>query len=139
MRRPRSRAARQVQQLAGLAVEPDDLALRIEHHHAVGHRGRRTAQLAEQPHQALLVELLAPMQPHHCATTSPHTPTGIRRIVDAAMLRSQQLQRAQLLQFAREIKAERAAATASRVGRTAARAHAGGRARAASVATASAT
>jgi len=54
----------QEQQLAGHAVEPDDLAQIIEDDDAIGQRGRGALDLPEQLHEALLVEALAPMQPH---------------------------------------------------------------------------
>ena len=87
-------APRQVEQLAGLAIEPDDLALRIEHDDAIGHRGGGTAQLAEQPREPFLVESLATVQAHHLRHDIAPQTHRVRRIGDAAMLRARNAARA---------------------------------------------
>ena len=102
------RAPRQVEQLAGLAIEPDDLALRVEHHDAVGHGGGRAAQFAEQPREPFLVEAFATMQAHHLRDHVAPQPHGIGRIGDAAMLQPE-MQRAQLPEIPGEIQRQRAA------------------------------
>ncbi len=52
----------QAQQPRGLAIEPNDFALRAQDDDPVGQRRGGAAQLAIELHQALLVVLLAPMQ-----------------------------------------------------------------------------
>jgi len=65
---------------AGLAVEPDDLVLAAEDDDAVGQRRGGTPQLAEDLHQPLLVELLAPMQPHDLSDDVAPDPADDGRI-----------------------------------------------------------
>ena len=102
------RAPRQIEQLSGLAIEPDDFALRIEHHDAVGHRRGRTAQFAEQPRESFLVETFATMQAHHLRNHVAPQSHGIGRIGDAAMLQPE-MQRAKLPEIPGEIDREGAA------------------------------
>src|SRR6185312_8436051 len=77
--------ATQVEEPARHAVEPDDLALRIENDHAVGERGRRALELAHEPHEALLVKALAPMQAHDLRDDLPPDAADLRRHGEAAM------------------------------------------------------
>lgn len=101
-------AARQVEQFTGLAVEPDDLVLWIQHDDAVGHRGGGTTQLAEQARQSLLVESFAAMQPNHLRDDVSPQAHGVRRVGDAAMLEPEP-QLPQLPEIPREIERERPA------------------------------
>ena len=55
----------QPQQACRLSVEPDDFMLRAQDDDPIRKRRRRAAQFAVQLHQALFMELLAPMQAHH--------------------------------------------------------------------------
>ena len=102
------RAPRQIEQLAGLAIEPDDLALRIEHDHAIGHGRGGTPQFAEQPRELFLVKALATVQAHHLRHHVAPQPHRIRRIGDAAVLQPE-IQRAQLPEIPGEVQAQRAA------------------------------
>ena len=54
----------QPQQRRGGAIEPDDLALRIQDNDPIGQRGCGTLNLADELNVALLVEALAAMQAH---------------------------------------------------------------------------
>jgi hypothetical protein len=105
---PEIRATRQVQHLAGLAVEPDDLALRVEHDHAIRHGRRGPAQLPEQPREPLLVETLATVQADDLRDDVAPEPHRIRRIRDAAVPEPE-LQLAELPEVPREVQRERAA------------------------------
>ena len=67
--------ALQAEQVRALTVEPDDFMLAAEDDHPVRQRRGGAAQFPEDLHQALLVELLAPVQAHHLADdVAPHPP-----------------------------------------------------------------
>ena len=77
--------APQIQQPRRHAVEPYDLALRVEDDDAVRERRGRALQLAHELHETLLVEALAAMQPHDLGNDlAPHA-AGVGRIGVAAV------------------------------------------------------
>ena len=107
MRIPRSAVRRRSRSCAGHAVEPDDLALRVEDHHAIGQRRCRALQLAHELHEALLVEALAPVQAHDLRDDlAPHA-ADVGRIGEAAVAHPP-LQAKQLGEHPAEVHSERA-------------------------------
>ena len=77
--------ATQTEQFTGLAVEPEDLVLGVEHDDAVRHGRRGSAQLTEQREQPLLVELLATVQPRDLRDDIAPQTAGIRRRATVAV------------------------------------------------------
>ena len=75
----------QPEQFTGLAVEPEDLVLGVEHYHAVRHGRRGAAQFAEQRQRPLLVELLATVQPRDLRHDIAPQTAGIRRRTTVAV------------------------------------------------------
>src|SRR5882757_6619301 len=75
----------QVEKAASHPVEPDDLALSVQDDHAVGKRGGRALQLADELHEALLVEALATMQTNDLRDDLAPDTAGVGRVRVATM------------------------------------------------------
>ncbi len=102
--------AAQIKEAAGHAVEPDDLALRVQNDDAIGQGRGGTLQLSHELHETLLVEALAPMQTNNLGDDFTEDTAHIRRIGIAAMAQPP-LETKQVGQLPTEMQRERHAQT----------------------------